>query len=96
MIPTERLRDVRTMQDLRAEKARLRYEALMAEKDLTDSLRAVDKVFTFFTLFRRAAGGVRYAYGVLSRVSGFFGGLFGKRPDKEDAGNGPDSEVVSY
>ncbi len=96
MIPTERLRDVRTMQDLRVEKARMRYEVLMAEKDLTDSLQAVEKVVTFFTLFRRAAGGVRYAYGVISRMSGFFSGLFRKRKQKEADGNEPDPEVDSY
>ncbi len=96
MIPTERLRDVRTMQDLRVEKARLRYEALMAEKDLSDSLRAVEKVVKFFTLFRRAAGGARYAYGVASRLSGFFSGLFGKKSKKRESGAEPDPEVVSY
>ncbi len=96
MIPFERLKDVRTMQDLRVEKARLRYEALMAEKDLSDSLRAVGKVVTFFTLFRRAAGGARYAYGVVSRLSGFFSGLFGKKSKKEKAGKETEPEVVSY
>lgn len=84
------------MQDLRVEKARLRYEALMAEKDLTDSFRAIDKILTFFSLFRRAAGGARYAYGIVSRLSGFLSGLFGKKSKKREAGKGPDPEVVSY
>ncbi len=96
MIPTERLRNVRTMQDLRGEKARLRYEVLMAEKDLADSLQAVDKVLTFFTLFRRAAGVVRYAYGIISHMSGFLGGLFGKKRANKDDRNDPDPEVDSY
>ena len=96
MISIDRLREVRTMQDLRVEKARLRYEALMAEKDLSDSLQAVGKVVTFFTLFRRAAGGARYAYGIISRLSGFFSGLFGKKSGKRKAGEDPDSEKVYY
>ena len=96
MIPVERLKHIRTMQDLRVEKARLRYEALMAEKDLADSIRAVGKVVTFFTLFRRAAGGARYAYGVVSRLSGFFSGLFGKKSGKRKPGKDANPEVVSY
>lgn len=96
MIQIGRLRNVKTMQDLRVEKARLRYEALMAEKDMEDSLQAVGKVVTFFTLFRRAAGGARYAYGVVSRLSGFFSGLFGKKSRKEKVRKDPDPEVVSY
>ncbi len=96
MIPIDRLREVRTMRDLRVEKARLRYEALMAEKDLADSTRAVGKVVTFFTLFRRAAVGARYAYGIVSRLSGFFSGLFGKKSRKRRAGEDPGSEKVYY
>lgn len=96
MIQIGHLRKVKTMQDLRVEKARLRYEALMAEKDMEDSLQAVGKVVTFFTLFRRAASGARYAYGVVSRLSGFFSGLFGKKSRKSRAGKNPDPEMVSY
>lgn len=96
MIPFERLKDVRTMQDLRVEKARLRYEVLMAEKDLSDSLRAVGKVITFFTLFRRVAGGARFAYGVVSRLSGFLTGFFGKKSKKKKADKEAEPEVVSY
>lgn len=96
MIPAERLKHIRTMQDLRVEKARLRYESLMAEKDLNDSVEAIGKVMTFFTLFRRAAGGARYAYGIFSRVSDYLGGLFKKKSRKGDGGDDSEPDVVTY
>ncbi len=78
----ESLKDIRSMKDIRVEKARLRYEALIAETKMMESFRAVERMFTFFSGLRRVSGGITYAIGVMSKAGGFLSRLFGK-PKKE-------------
>ena len=52
----ESLKNIKTIQDLRVEKSRLKYEALIAESKLTDSLKAGGQVFTVFSVLNRLQG----------------------------------------
>ena len=84
----ESLKDIRSMKDIRAEKARLRYEALIAETKMMESFRAVERMFTFFSGVRRVSGALVYAFGVMSKAGSFLGRIFGKSkkeaPDQEE------------
>ena len=83
----QRLKAVRTLQDIRVEKARLHYEALIAEKELTHSLRAVRQVYSMADVINRAAKGIKSAYDLFSGIRSRFGRWFGKnRPEDEDCG----------
>ncbi len=84
------LRDMRSMQDIRLAKARLRYESLLAEKQLTDNLSSLERGFTFITNMRRTANTARKAYQVVSGIASFFQRLFTRTPkegpQKEEEG----------
>ncbi len=80
---------IRNMQDLRLEKARLRYEVLMAENSLNDSLHSIERLFTVFALIRRASAGFKLAYSMISKASRFMGRLF-SRSDKKQTRQEPD------
>jgi hypothetical protein len=76
------LKKIKTMQDLRTEKLRLRYESLRAEDALNDSLHAFESVFSIFTVMRKASHSLQYAFNLASGVSSFFSRIFGKKHKK--------------
>jgi hypothetical protein len=57
----QRFRNIRTLQDIRLEKAKIRYEMLIAENRLMDSINAVEKLVAIVSFFRRFAAGFAYA-----------------------------------
>ena len=82
------------------EKARMRYEALLAENKLNESIRAAEHVFTFVSNLRRSLTVARQVVDFFSRISAFLGGLFGKRDDPPSAGaqekTAPEEDVRRY
>lgn len=58
---SQRFKNIRTLQDIKLEKAKIRYEMLIAENSLMDSINAVEKLFTIVSYFRRFAAGFSYA-----------------------------------
>ncbi len=80
-----RLKAVRTLQDIRVEKARLHYEALIAEKELTDSFRALGRIYSLANVVGRAAKGIKSAYDLFSGFRARLGRWFGGgRPEDEE------------
>ncbi len=73
------LRKIKTVQDIRVEKIRLRYQMLKAEDKFNDSLHATEQLFTIFTFIRNAGGAMRQAYRIFSGVNSFINNLFGKK-----------------
>ncbi len=78
MMMINSLRKIKTVQDIRVEKYRLRYEMLKAEDRFNDSLHATQQLFTIFTFIRNAGGALRQAYRIISGVTGFINSLFGR------------------
>ena len=90
MTLSKTLRKIKSTQDLRAEKLRLRYEALRAEDALNDSLAATEKLFTFLSAVRKAGSNLRHVMNVFSGINRIFGRLFGKKSKAEEPS--PDTE----
>lgn len=82
MMLTASLKKIKTMQDLRTEKLRLRYESLRAEDALNDSLHAFESLFSIFTIMRKASHSFQYAFNLATGVSSFFSRIFGKKHKK--------------
>ena len=84
MMMIDSLRKIKTLQDIRVEKIRLRYEMLKAEDKLNDSLQATERLFTVFTFIRNAGGTLRKTYRVFTGISSFINSLFGKKSKQEN------------
>lgn len=79
MIDTHRYRKIKTFQDIRLEKARLRYEALVAENAMMEGFRSLERVFTIFSMARRVSDYVGYGFRAMSGLGRFFGRVFHKK-----------------
>lgn len=73
------LKRIKTLQDLRTEKLRLRYESMRAEDALNDSLFAIERMFSIFNLMQKAGTSFQYAFNMATSISSFFGRIFGKK-----------------
>jgi hypothetical protein len=93
MMLTSSLKKIRTMQDLRTEKLRLRYESLRAEDALNDSLSALDNMFSLYTFIRKAGHSFQYAFNLATGISNFFSRFFGKKHKKKDHKQEPSQGV---
>lgn len=79
MIDLKQFRHIRTFQDIRLEKARLRYEMLLAENRLMASLNAIHGFVTLTTFFTRFSEGFSYARQIFSGIGRAFGWMFRKK-----------------
>lgn len=82
MIDSKRFREIKTLQDIRLEKAKLRYEMLVAENRLIDSLGAVQGLFTASQLLARANEVYAYMQRAYAGVQHVMGWLF-RRKDRD-------------
>lgn len=64
----QRFKNLKTLQDIRLEKARLKYEMLVAENRLNENLGAIEKLFTITSVFRRFMDGLNYARHIYENV----------------------------
>lgn len=95
MSVTESIRNIKSMQDIGVEKARLRYESLIAEKSLADTLQASEKVFTFFSFFRYAADMMRIGYNMFVSMYQVFDRLFGRYTRKKSKDT-EEAKTINY
>lgn len=79
MIDYRQFRHIRNFQDIRLEKARLRYEMLLAENRLMASLHAIQGFVTLTTFFSRFSEGFSIARNIASRLGQAFSWVFGKK-----------------
>ena len=88
MIDTQRLRKIKSLQDIKLEKAKLRYEALLTETRLYEDLNAIQNQFTFPVFLARVKGGISFANRVFSGLQSTLGWVFSKKghPDQTEAG----------
>lgn len=92
MMDLERFKRVRTLHDIRVEKARLRYESLVAENAMMESFKAIGNLFSLFGYIRKASAGFNTAYSVVSRISQFAGKIFRSKPRTKGAEEHEDAE----
>ncbi|MDX9940610.1 MAG: hypothetical protein RBS53_00165 [Bacteroidales bacterium] len=64
---TTRFKKIKTLNDIKLEKERLRYEMLAAEHSLHDSLEGIQQTFTMNGLVSRVSTGFLFAQDVYNR-----------------------------
>ncbi|MEE4177436.1 MAG: hypothetical protein V2I46_08000 [Bacteroides sp.] len=82
---TSRFKNIRTLNDIKLEKARLRYEMLAAENNLHDNLEGVQRLFTMNGLVTRLSAGFLFAQDVYSKFNNVFSWFRRKKSSKVDA-----------
>ncbi len=83
MIDTQRLRKIKSLQDIKLEKAKLRYEALLSETKLYEDMNAIQNQFTFPVFLARVKGGVSFVNKLFSGIQNTIGWVFRKK-DQSD------------
>jgi hypothetical protein len=81
---SQRFKNIRTLQDIKLEKAKIRYEMLIAENRLMDSFNAVEKLVTIVSFFRRFAAGFAYAQHFISNFHKYLEKLMFWKKDKDE------------
>lgn len=79
----QRFKNIRTLQDIKLEKAKMKYEMLFAENRLMDSLNAVEKLVTIVSFFRRFAAGISYAQHFIRNFHAYIEKLMFWKKDEE-------------
>ncbi len=67
-----RLKKIKTLEDIKQEKARLRFEILLAENSLNQNLQWVQRIFTIEGLVTRIVNAVKFGQDVFYRLAGIF------------------------
>ncbi len=83
MMSKIQMKKLRTLQDIKLEKARLKYEMLVAENNLGEDLHAVERVFTFSSTMASITKGISVAKNVYDKVNRIIEKLFGKKRKKK-------------
>lgn len=84
MMLSDSLKKIRSMQDVRAEKYRLRYEAMRAEYKLNASMEAVGRVYSMLSYIRRAGKVASHSFNIATSVSRFIYSFFQKKTSRSD------------
>lgn len=79
MINSDRLRKIKSLQDIKLEKAKYRYELLLAENRLFEHMVAIQNQFTFPLFLSKVKHGFVFASKIVSSISSFTGWLFRKK-----------------
>ena len=66
-----RFKNIKTLNDIKLEKARLRYDMLLAENRLLENLESVQRIFTIGGLISRISNAVKFGQDVYHRIAGF-------------------------
>ncbi len=72
MIDTKRFKKMRSIQDIKLEKAKLRYEMLLAEKNLEENLGHAGDFLSLGALASRFKRGLNTAIRTYSLIAGIF------------------------
>ena len=81
-----RFKNIRTLSDIKLEKARLRYEMLEAERNLHENLEGVQRMFTLNGLVTRVSTGILFAqdiYHKFNNIIGWFRSKMSSNKEKE-------------
>ncbi len=87
---TRRFNKIRTLNDIKLEKERLRYEILIAENRLMENFQSVEDLFSIPSFFSRVTYGFEVAHNVYKRVRDLmekFGSWRRKKKKKRNKNN---------
>jgi hypothetical protein len=94
MFDTKRFSKIKSLQDIRLEKARLRYEMLTAENRLSDSLQTAGQIFSLSALMARVRIGMTVARKSYDIFSGLLRWVSGKRKKKKQQNTRDENKPV--
>jgi hypothetical protein len=80
---TRHFSKIRTLKDIKIEKAKIRYEMLLAENKLMESFGAIQQAFTITTIFSRITQGFHVALNVYHNVRKFMDKIFRRKKRKK-------------
>jgi len=80
----QNFKKLKTLQDIKLEKTKIRFEMILAENKLMDSLNAVEQVVTIASFFRRFVTGFRYAQSFLQNFYKYIDRFMFWKKDKEE------------
>ena len=79
MIDSDRLRKITSLQDIKLEKAKYRYESLLAENRLYEHMTGIQNQFTFPLILSKLKDGFAFTHRMFSSVNHLMGWLFRKK-----------------
>ncbi len=79
MIDFKRLRNMKNLQDIKLERAKLRYEVLLAEARLIEDLGAIQSLFTLPAFFVQFKDGLSFAHRMFDGIQNVLGWFFRKK-----------------
>jgi hypothetical protein len=79
-----RYKNIRTFNEIKLEKAKLRYEMLVVENRLHENLEGVQRIFTMGAFASRITTGVHFAQNVYQRFAGFLSWFRRKKPQEQE------------
>lgn len=90
MMYLQKFSKIKSLQDIKLEKARLRYEMLVAENRLMENINAIERSFSISSFFSKFTYGFRTAVSVYEKIQKIAGKFSFGRKKKKD--NPSDSE----
>jgi phage gp29-like protein len=85
-----RFKKIKNLNDIKLEKAKLRYDMLVAENHLHETIDGVQKVFAVGAFASQISNGFYFAQNIFQRFSGFFSWF--KRKKSTDTEQNPETE----
>jgi len=79
-----RFKNIRTLNEIKLEKAKLRYEMLVAENKLHENLEGVQRIVTMGAFASRITTGVHFVQDVYQRFAGFISWFRRKKTQKQE------------
>jgi flagellar biosynthesis regulator FlbT len=70
---------LRTFKDIEIAKGKVRYDMLVAENHLYETLMSIERIFTITSFLGRFTSGFTHAQGAYSKISSLFGKIFKKK-----------------
>lgn len=80
----QNLKNIRTLHDIKLEKAKMKYEMLIAENRLMESFNAMERVVTIVSFFRRFTAGFALAQHFVRNFYSYIERFMFWKKDKDD------------
>lgn len=89
---TSRFKRIKTLKDLKLEKARLRYELLVIENNLSQNFKAVEDMASYSALFSKITYGYEVGQRIYKKFHQLFSWLGSKRKRRKKKNNKEDHQ----
>lgn len=78
---------LKSFKDIEIAKGKVRYEMLVSENQLYETMMGIERIFTLTSFFSRFSSGFSNAQNAYSRITGIFGKLFHRKSKETDPHN---------